>query len=243
MKSIFILFITTLFLPNIESNTYNLQIKEILTQEACACGLFVLDAELNTPMKEEIKPDKGFKLYLRNSIGKEGYTDCFLFHYPETTAVKIGCVIYDFNEAVYQILSTTETKSYTLYGHTINILPYSIKMPFWIINGLEFYYYSPKYEIKLNFLKEDEESNLEFYLFAGGSDLVRISITILLDDISFDCKCLDGQPIKLFCPVKAKDFIQEREHIYMPNLIDTNGRVKRNYFTNPIEITLEYIEE
>ena len=116
-------------------------------------------------------------------------------------------------------------------------------MPFWIINGLEFYYYSPKYEIKLNFLKEDEESNLEFYLFAGGSDLVRISITILLDDISFDCKCLDEQPIKLLCPVKAKDFIQEREHIYMPNLIDTNGRVKRNYFTNPIEITLEYIEE
>ena len=52
MKSIFILFITTLLLPNIESNTYNLQIKEILTQEACVYGLFVLDAELNTPMKE-----------------------------------------------------------------------------------------------------------------------------------------------------------------------------------------------
>ena len=241
MKTIIILFITALFLPNIESNTYNLQIKEILTQEACSYGIFVLDAELNKPLKEEANSDEFFNIYLRNSNGNEGYTSCFLFHFPETTAAKVGCIIYEFPEAVYQILPTTETKSYKLYGHTINILPYSIKMPFWIIYGLELYYYSPKYEIKLNFETEDEEGNLEFYLFSRTSEQnYGEYITILLDNISFECRI--GM-LKLTCHVKAKDFIQEREHIYMPNLIDSYDSVKRNYFVNPVEITLEYIDE
>ena len=242
MKTIIILFITALFLPNIESNTYNLQIKEILTQIVCnTFGIFVLDAELNIPMKEEATSDKFFPVFLRNSKGDEYYAECFLFHFPETTAAKVGCIIDEFQDAVYQILPTTETESYKLYGHTINILPYSIKMPFWIIYGLELYYYSPKYEIKLNFETEDEESNLEFYLFSPTSEQnYGKYITILLDNISFECRI---GLLKLICHVKAKYFIQEREHIYMPNLIDSYDSVKRNYFVNPVEITLEYIDE
>ena len=242
MKSIFILFITAMFLPNIESNTYNLQIKGLLTQETCSFGIFVLDAELNIPMKDEATSDKFFKIYLRNSNGNEGYTSCFLLHFPGTISAKVGCIIYEFAEAVYQILPATQTESYTLYGHTINILPYSIKIPFWIKVGFEFYYYSPKYEMKLNFAKKDEESNLEVYLFSPTSETnIGKYMIILLDNIRFECYAIGG--IKLFCSVKAKDLVQERKHIYIPKVIDTNGNVKRNYFVNPVEITLEYFDE
>ena len=45
---------TVLFLPNIESNIYSLQIKELLTQEVCSNGIFILDAELNIPIKDTV---------------------------------------------------------------------------------------------------------------------------------------------------------------------------------------------
>jgi hypothetical protein len=238
MKSIFILFITSLILPNFESNTYNLQIKELLTQDVCSIGIFVLDAELNIPMKDKVNSDKFFPVFLRNSKGSQGYTACFLLHYPETTAAKVGCIIPGYEEAVYQILPFTQTGSYTLYGHTINVLPYAIKTPFVMKAGLELYYFSPIYEIKLNFVKADETINLELYYFTQTSDTYSI---IGFDNVGLACTVSGGN--KLLCPVIAKNLVQERKHIYTPNLIDTNGKVKKNYFVNPVEITLEYIEE
>ena len=241
MRSIFILFFfTALFLPNIESNTYNLQIKYLLTKEACSRGIIVLDAKLNIPIKDEVTSDKFFPVFLRNSNGNQGYIECFLLYFPGTTAAKVGCIILYLEEAVYQILPTTKTESYTLYGHTISVLPYSIKIPFLIRYGLEFYYFSPIYEIKLNFLKEDEENYLELYLFSPTSEHnIGKYIIIALDNIRIECKIIGG--IKLLCPVTANNLIQERNHTYTPYLLDTNSKLKINYFLNPIEITLEYI--
>ena len=47
--------------------------------------------------------------------------------------------------------------------------------------------------------------------------------------------------IKLLCPIIAKNLKQERNHIYQANLVDTNSKIKHNYFLNPIEVTLQYI--
>ena len=238
MKSILILFIIALFLPNIESNTYELQIKELLTQDVCNYGIFVLEAELNMPIKDPVTSETFFKIFLRNSIGEQGYTVCFLLHYPGKTAAKVGCIIPGFSEAVYQILTLNAKAFYNLYGHTINFLPYSIKTPFVVKTGMELYYFTPTYEIKLNYLKADETSILEFYLFSETSSLEKSIVA--LDEIGFMCTVKEGT--KLFCPVTAKDLKQEKKHIYQPYLIDTNGKVKKNIFVNPIEITLQYIK-
>ena len=93
-----------------------------------------------------------------------------------------------------------------------------------------------------NHAKEDEENSLEYHLFAQAiKDHVGQYTIIFLDDIRIDCKIIGG--INLDCLIKAKDLVQERKHIYIPKVIDSNGSVKRNYFVNPVEITLEYIDE
>ena len=237
MKSFLIFFIVALFLPSIESNTYNLQIKQLLTTEVCSIGIFVLDAELNIPIKESLNYDAFFKVYLRNSNSHQGYTGCFLLHFPGIIEVKVGCILPGFEEAIYQVLPYTSTVSYSYYGHTINILPFVIKQPFVIKTGLELYYFSPVYEIKLNFAKADEGTILELYLFSETSSLEKSIVA--LDDISFQCAVYQG--IKLLCPIIAKNLKQERNHIYQANLVDTNSKIKHNYFLNPIEVTLQYI--
>ena len=238
MKSILILFIIYLFFPKIESNTYNLQIKGLLTTDVCSYGIFVLDAQLNIPIKDSLNSDTFFPVFLRNSNSNEGYTACFLMHFPGKTEAKVGCIIPGFEESVYQILPHTETKYYTLYGHTINVLPYSIKQPFVIKTGVELYYFTPKYEITLNFVKAEEGSILEFYLFSETSSLEKSIVA--LDDIGLEC--VVNQGIKLLCPVVAKNLKQKRNHVYQPYLVDTNKKVKLNYFVNPIEVTLQYIK-
>ena len=238
MKIYFLFLIVALLFSNSESNTYNLQIKDILTQDVCSYGIFVLDAELNMPIKDALNIDSHFKLYVRNSKSVQAYTECFLMHFPGVTTAKVGCYIPGVQENVFQIVPVTETGSYTLYGHTINILPYSIKQPFSVKAGLELYYYTPYYEIKKYFLKKDEISILEFYLFSKTSSQ---DMLVYLDKILIECRVNSG--IKLVCPVIAKGFVQERNHIYEANLIDTNKKIKKNYFVNPIEIILEYIKE
>ena len=103
---------------------------------------------------------------------------------------------------------------------------------------MELYYFTPSYEIKLNFMKSSESSVLEFYLFSQTSSLEKSIVA--LDEIGILCTVNEG--IKLFCPVTAKDLKQEKTHIYQPYLVDTNGKVKKNFFVNPIEVTLAYIK-
>ena len=63
MKSFLIVFILALLLANTESNTYNLQIKELLSQDICTTGLFILDAELNMPIKDSLTDTDTFFQY------------------------------------------------------------------------------------------------------------------------------------------------------------------------------------
>ena len=238
MKIYLLFLIVGLLFSNIESNTYNLQIKDILTQDVCSYGLFALDAELNMPIKDALNIESHFKIYVRNSKSVQEYTECFLMHFPGVTTAKVGCYIPGAQENVYQILPVNETRSYSLYGHTINILSYLVKKPFTVKKGLELYYYTPYYETKKYFLKKDEISILEFYLFSKTSSE---DMLVYLDKILIKCRVNSG--IKLVCPVIAKGFVQERNHIYEANLIDTNKKIKKNYFVNPVEIILEYIKE
>ena len=237
MKTILILLIIVLFLPNIESNIYSLQIKELLTQEVCSNGIFILDAELNIPIKDTVISENSFQLFLRNSNGEEGYASCFVLHYEGKTSAKVGCTTLKFSQAVYQIIPFTEKKiDNFLYKHTLN-LAYSMKTAFKVISGTELYYYSTVYEIKLDFTKTDETKNLEFYLVSKTSS-AKYSFT--LDDIKIECTVNEGT--KLLCPVTAKNLIQERNHTYQAYLIDSNKNKKKNYFINPIEATLQYIK-
>ena len=90
MKSILILFIISLFLPSIKSNTYNLQLKDALSTEICSNGYYVLDAELNMPIKDPVTAEWLFKVALRNNEGGLGYSSCFLIHFEGQTAAKVG---------------------------------------------------------------------------------------------------------------------------------------------------------
>lgn len=236
MKSFLILFIMSLFLTNVETNTYNLKIKSLLTPNVCCYGMFILDAELNIPIKDSLKSDKFFPVALRNSNSHQGGTACFLVHFPGVTSAKVGCIIPGFEQAVYQILPFTQTGSYTLYGHTINVLPYTIKDPISMVAGIEMYYFSPTYEIKMNFKSLNEQGTLEFLLF---TDVSGEKVIIAIDEILLACNVKNGNQLK--CPVVAKGFVQERKHLYQPYILDTNKKVKKNYFINPIEITLEYL--
>ena len=236
MKSILILFITALLLPNIESNTYNLQLKDVISTEVCVNGYFVLDAELNMPIKDPVTLEYLFKILLRNN-GGGGYTSCFLIHFEGQTAVKVGCIAPNWSLTLFQVLPSTLKTPYNLYGHTINLLPYSLKTPFQVSGGSQLDYYSTIYEIKMNFAKAEEESTLEFYLISKTSSTTH---AIYLDDIKIECTVKDGK--KLICPVTAKNLIQERNHIYQANLIDSKSKIKKNHFVNPIEVTLQYIK-
>ena len=235
MKKILIVFITVLFLPYIESNNYNLQIKEILTKEVCSNGILILDAELNIPIKDKATLEKPLKVFLRNSNEDQGYTSCFLLHFEGKTSAKVGCDIIDFSQALYQLTPLTSTVNYKLYGHTLNLLAYSVKTPFQITSGSELYYYTTVYEIKLNFTKADEKKNLEFYLSSETSSKTQ---TVYLDDIKIECTVKNGN--KLLCPITAKNVIQENNHKYQVYLIDSNKNKKINYLVNPIEVTLQY---
>ena len=62
MNSFLILFIISLFLNNVETNTYNLKIKSLLTPNVCCYGMFILDAELNIPIKDSLKSELFFLL-------------------------------------------------------------------------------------------------------------------------------------------------------------------------------------
>ena len=158
-------------------------------------------------------------------------------HFQGVTSVKVGCMVDDYEEALYQILPHTETKYYTLYGHTINVLPYSIKKPFIVLDGLEFYYYTPIYEIRMNFRDFNEEQNLKFYLFSKTS---LAKITICLDRILIECTVNNGMELK--CPIIPRILVLEKNHFYEPYILDTNNKIKRNYFVNPIEINLQFLE-
>ena len=236
MKSILILFITALFLPNIESNTYNLQLKDILSTELSSTGWFILDAELNMPIKGSVNGQYFFQVLHRNSNG-QGYSTCFLIHFEGKTDAKVGCIIENFPETVYQVVPSKKSAYHMLSGHTINVLPYSIKTPFQVTGGSQNDYYSTVYEIKLNFAKADETSTLEFYLVSKTSSAIYI---ITLDDIKIECTVKEGN--KIFCPVTAQNLIQEKKHTYEAYLIDSKNKKKKNYFINPIEATLQYIK-
>ena len=107
------------------------------------------------------------------------------------------------------IYSILQQINYKLYGHTLNLLAYSIKTPFQITSGSELYYYTTVYEIKLNFTKADEKKNLEFYLSSETSSKTQ---TVYLDDIKIECTVKNGN--KLLCPINAKNMIQESNHKY-----------------------------
>ena len=236
MKIILILFITALFFPNIESNTYNLQLKDILSTEVCSTGWFIFDAELNIPIKDPITTEYLFKVTLRSPNGG-AYSSCFLIHFEGKTDAKVGCITRDWHLRLYQVVPSMVKVSYNLNAHTINVLPYSIKTPFQITTGSELYFYSPVYEIKLNFAKADETSTLEFYLVSQTSSA---NFSFNLDDIKIECTVKDGK--KLLCPVTAENLIQEKNYIYQVYIKDSINRKKKNYFVNPIEVTLQYIK-
>ena len=128
---------------------------------------------------------------------------------------KVGCIAEKFPQVLFQIVPSYAKISYNLYGHTINVLPYSLKTPVQVKSGSETNYYSLVYEIKLNLAKADETSTLEFILTFSTSSA---NYTIVLDDIKIECTVKEGK--KIFCPVTAKNLIQERNHIYQPYLID-----------------------
>ena len=236
MKFILILFITALFLPNIESNTYNLQLKDILSTEVCSTGWFIFDAELNMPIKDPMSVQYLFQVALRASEGA-GVSSCFIMYFEGKTDAKVGCITTDFHLRLYQVVPSRIKASYNLNGHTINVLPYSIKTPFQITTGSELYFYSTVYEIKLNFAKADETKNLEFYLVKQTSSA---NYAFTLDDINIECTVKEGK--KLVCPVTAKNLIQESNHMYQAYIKDSNKNKKKNYFVNPIEVTLQYIK-
>jgi len=238
MKNILILFIISLFLPDIESNTYNLQLKDVLSTEVCSTGYFIIDAELNMPIKDPVTAECFFKVTFRTSDGQTaGFSSCFLLHFEGKTAAKVGCITDNFHQVLFQITPSKVKVPHKLYGHTINLLPFTLKTPFQVISGSETNYYSLTYEIKLNLSKADETSTLEFILTYSTSST---KYPIVLDDIKIECTVKEGK--KIFCPVTAKNLIQEKNHIYQPYLIDSNNRKKKNYFVNPIEVTLNYIK-
>ena len=105
-----------------------------------------------------------------------------------------------------------------------------------MLSGIEMYYFTSGSDIKMNFKSLDEQKTLVFYLVSSVS-LKKVIITI--DNIPLTCSVTNVN--KLNCPVIAKGFVQERKHLYQPYLLDSNQMIKKNYFINPIEITLEYI--
>ena len=123
---------------------------------------------------------------------------------------------------------------------TVNILPFNLIESFMINNGNELYiYYSNKETLIYNSNTETKVIKFEF-LKSIEKDKSK-DIIIYLEDIPITCQTFSTG---ISCPISAQDLPQDNRfksfNIYIK---DSLGNKKRNYFTYPIDIILNYIEK
>ena len=234
-------FVLSFFFSNDIPISY-VEVTRVLTPKVASNGLLILDmlAFRILLIKEVNHKINQFQLKVQNlKSNAETTLSCFLFQNEDKVvrAIKAGCYTKGLTPGNY-IISPVSIKATVMTVESlraqIRIDPSDIDTKFEVIEGSEVYFYD--FETK----DEDFEypghiEDIEFSLFEPASGYQ----TIYFDNIPIECYAVQ---YKLTCNLFTSMFANDkRVQIYNVYIKDSAGNKKRNYFVQPVNITLNYL--
>lgn len=239
MKYTFVLCLFAMSLILVKSQ-YPIELVNVLTERVPSDGMLILDTTgFIYPLYDGRFIPGTFNLYAANQETKEQTKlDCFFYQFegrlnPETP--KIGCLLRNLEEGEYYLEPSINPIFFIEARTKFELQPYLEQFNFTVFKGSELYFYKDDGTPDEEFEEFHDNKEIEFSLFEYAQS--SISSTIYFDNMPVSCNTFGA---KLRCRVNASQFEQLRYKVYTVYIEDSENNVKRNYFVNPISVTLDY---
>lgn len=242
MRYTFALCIFALFLIIVKSQSqYPVNLVKVLTERVPSDGMLIFDsAGFSFPLYDGRFMPGNFRLSVINEVTQvKTDLDCFLYQFEGRAYLgtpKVGCLTRNLEVGDYY-LAPFEVPIPFYEARTRFVLqPFSGQFNFTVFKGSELYFYEDDGTPDEEFEYRTEYEDIDFDLFEYVQ--TPAPITIYFDQIPVGCRTFGA---KLRCSLRANQFDQVRYKRYNVFLKDSENNVKRNYFVNPVSITLEYL--
>lgn len=224
-----------------ETSQYQINLVSVLTERVPSNGMLIMDVRGFTfPLYDgRFFPGSFYLSVVNQGTQQKTSLSCFLYQFEgraNLESPKIGCLTQNLEPGTYSLVPFVNNIVFTEARTRFELQPFSGNFNFVVFSGSELYFYEDDGTPDEEFEYRNEREDIDFSLFQYAQ--TPMTTTIYFEKIPVSCNTFGA---KLRCVLRANQFDQTRYKKYTVYIKDSENNVKRNYFVNPVSITLEYL--